>query len=114
MREAFTFEDGGRTYTCRVEASRASRAEAWWWFGVSGDAQRYAPFRAEAGDTEDAVRSRIVSYYGDLIERRAQPAAPRGHWHRRGNGASAGPADSSAVAAESGEPAVGGGGSAEP
>ena len=87
MREGFTFEEGGRTYTCRVERARAPRADAWWWFGVSGDAQRYAPFRAEPGDTEDAVRSRIVSYYGDLIERRAQPAAPRGHWHRRGNGA---------------------------
>ncbi len=60
-------------------------AEAWWWFGVSGDKQRYAPFRAVAGDTQYAIQSRISLYYRELMARRAMPAVP---WHRRGRPAS--------------------------
>jgi hypothetical protein len=42
MRGEFAFEDGGRFYTCHVEPRRAGRSsEAWWWFGVSDDANRY-------------------------------------------------------------------------
>lgn len=79
--EAFEFEDGGRTFTCRVEAPRASRPEAWWWFGVSTeDHHRYAPFQAAATDTESSVRSRIVAYYDDLLARRAAPATS--YWRR--------------------------------
>jgi len=82
MIAAFDFEDGGRMYTCSVEQARATRTEAWWWFGVSGDRQRYAPFRAGADDTQDSVRWRIVSFYGDLLTRRAMPAA-RYRWGYR-------------------------------
>ena len=73
---AFDFEDGGRRYSCRVEAPRAGM-DAWWWFDVSGDANRYAPFRAEASDTESSVRTRIVKYYEERL-------APREYTHRFG------------------------------
>ncbi len=80
----FQFEDGGRTYVCRVEQPRAGRTEAWWWFGVSGDQQRYAPFQAKKGDTRDAIKTRVVAYYAELLARRAAPPVPRHHWARRG------------------------------
>src|SRR5919201_686443 len=86
MIEAFQFEAGGRTYTCRVEALRRARPEAWWWFHVTGDGHRYAPFRAAADDSESDVRSRVVAYYEKLLVRRATPYTPR-HWSRRGQGA---------------------------
>jgi len=74
---AFEFEEGGRSYRCCVEGERSARAGAWWWFDVSGDNQRYAPFHPEPGDTKSSVRSRIVSYYNALLERRAMPPQPR-------------------------------------
>ena len=83
MVQAFDFEEGGRTFNCVVEPPRGSRTEAWWWFGVSGDGHRYAPFQAAAGDTESNVRSRIVTYYEQLVFRRSQPVQPRQHWARR-------------------------------
>lgn len=78
---AFEFEDGGRSYRCCVEGERA-RAGAWWWFQVSGDAQRYAPFHPEPDDTKHSVRERIVSYYNAILVRRAMPPQPR-HAGRR-------------------------------
>jgi hypothetical protein len=78
--QEFDFEEDSRTYTCRVE-KRNELAEAWWWFGVSGDKQRYAPFRAAPGDTRYAIQSRITLYYRQLLARRAMPAVP---WYRRG------------------------------
>lgn len=75
------FVDGGRTYRCRVETPSGPRAQAWWWFEVSGDQHRYAPFHAEGGDTENSVRSRIVTYYLQLLARRAEPVT---RWHNRG------------------------------
>lgn len=83
MSAAFQFDDGGRTYSCRVEKPRSGRTEAWWWFTVSGDQQRYAPFRAEADDTEATVRRRVLAYYAELLERRGRPAEARSHWARR-------------------------------
>jgi hypothetical protein len=80
MTKKFSFAAGDRKYTCRVE-SLAGRTEAWWWFEVSGDAQRYAPFQAARGDTEESVRTRIVSYYENMLVRRAEPARS---WHNRG------------------------------
>lgn len=74
---AFEFEDGGRLYRCCVEGGRSARMGAWWWFHVSGDAQRYAPFHPEPDDTKSSVRTRIVSYYNALLARRAMPPAPR-------------------------------------
>jgi hypothetical protein len=70
MTGAFDFVDGGRSYTCRVEEPHRGRAEAWWWFDVAGDRNRYAPFRADVGDTQASVRDRIVAYYEDRIARR--------------------------------------------
>src|SRR5829696_1850344 len=70
---ALQFVAGTRTYTCRIE--RVGAAAPWWWVDVSGDNARYAPFRAEADDTEDSVRERVVAYYEGLLERRAAPSA---------------------------------------
>ena len=84
---AFDFEDGGRRYSCRVEAPRAGM-DAWWWFDVTGERnERHAPFRAEATDTTDAIQARVVAYYDDLLARRAAPA--QGRWHQRGRPAAA-------------------------
>ncbi len=85
---AFDFEYDGRTYTCVVEQPRAARGQAWWWFQVSGDAHRYAPFHAGARDSRKSVQSRVVAYYTNLLARRAEPPAPRGHWARRQQGES--------------------------
>ena len=87
----FKFEEGGRTFTCHIEEPRAARADAWWWFGVSGDQHRYAPFTAAKGDTQDNVRTRVIAYYADLLARRAMPAEARGHWARRGKTAAPAP-----------------------
>ena len=81
-KRAFTFEDAGRTFNCRVEPLRPSGADAWWWFDVSTEQhQRHAPFRAEAGDSIDEVRARVVKYYDEMLARRAEPAPSR--WNRR-------------------------------
>lgn len=89
MIKAFDFEDDGRTYTCHVAESRAAGVGAWWWFSVSGDGHRYAPFHALASDTRTSVRSRIVAYYRNRLAHRSMPAAP--HWARRGKGATPAP-----------------------
>ena len=84
----FDFQHDGRAYACVVDQSRAVGGRAWWWFRVSGDAARYAPFCAAAGDTRQSVRSRIVAYYTNHLARRAAPPPVRGHWARRQQGAS--------------------------
>ena len=76
---AFEFEDGGRTYACRIEEPHQGRAEAWWWFGVAGDRHRYAPFRADVGDTPASVRARVVAYYEDRLATRGASG-----WQSRG------------------------------
>ena len=83
MTDAFEFENEGRKFTCTREAPRKARAEAWWWFDVSGDKNRYAPFQTSPEDTEAGVRERIIAYYVDLMERRSRPAVPRQHWANR-------------------------------
>lgn len=96
----FHFEEDGRTYTCSVEPPRGGRTEAWWWFAVSGDQQRYAPFQAATSDTKESVRSRIAAFYSELLVKRAEPAQPRHHWARRGNnGAAAAPTAAAPAAA---------------
>ena len=79
MTEAFGFTEGSRTYTCSAEARAGGRSERWWWFQVSGDRHRYAPFHADATDSPLDVRQRIVNYYDELLERRGLPpsAFPR-------------------------------------
>jgi murein DD-endopeptidase MepM/ murein hydrolase activator NlpD len=81
---SFSFIENERTYTCIREGLRGAQDDPWWWFSVSSDDRhRYAPFRAEPGDTEASVRPRVVAYYEDLLVRRAAPAEPR--WRGRGN-----------------------------
>ena len=79
VRPSFSFEDAGRIFACHVEHARTRDVAAWWWFTVSSDSHRYAPFHADAGDTEDSVRSRVVAYYDALISRRSAPRQP---WRR--------------------------------
>jgi hypothetical protein len=91
MTGGFTFEQGGRTYTCTTEKRKAEPAGTWWWFTVSSDSQRYAPFEAVAGDTQHSIKSRIVEYYEHRLWLRAQPAAPRQHFGRPGKPTAAKP-----------------------
>ena len=87
--EAFEFEHGGRTYTCSPEARAGGKKEIWWWFRVSGDAQRYAPFEVVAGESRDAVAKRVVEWHAALLERRSAPAvSPQAWWQRRKQAAS--------------------------
>ena len=83
MIRGFEFEEEGRTYVCKVESFRSTPDQGWWWFDVSGDRQRYAPFQAAPADTRTGVRERIVAYYANLLEARARPVEPRSHWGRR-------------------------------
>jgi len=102
---AFEFEDEGRTYRCSVEGGRVDAASAWWWFDVSGDNQRYAPFHPQIGDTKHSVRERIIGYYNALLVRRAMPPAPRyGHGRRPGQPA---PAETAAAPVADGTEAAG-------
>jgi hypothetical protein len=87
MIKGFEFEEGGRRYACTVEQRRTVPPESWWWFTVSGDQNRYAPFRTAAGDTQDAVRTRIVAYYIDRLERRSATTETRPHWSQRSRAA---------------------------
>ncbi|HEV7994126.1 MAG TPA: hypothetical protein VGP25_20025 [Gemmatimonadaceae bacterium] len=96
MIRGFEFEEDGRTYVCRVESRRATPDEGWWWFDVSGDRQRYAPFQAVSADTKNGVKARIVAFYANLLEARARPVEPRSHWSRRPKAAAA-PAEPSAA-----------------
>ena len=74
MIAAFEFTSDGRDYRCQVqERKNGQDRTAWWWFDVSGDRSRYAPFLAEPDDTESSVRERIVAYYDGVVERRGIP-----------------------------------------
>ncbi len=74
---SFEFEADGITYTCVREGPDRLMVDAWWWFSVSSaaDRQRYAPFRAEPGDTPENVQPRIVAWYKALLEKRATPSS---------------------------------------
>lgn len=82
MPESFVFAADGRTFTCSVETSAATRGEAWWWFTVTGDGQRYAAFRPTEGESRSSVQTRIAKYYADRLERIAAPPVKR--WSRGG------------------------------
>ncbi len=77
MREAFHFQVGWRTYSCHVERQPGSGTDAWWWFVVTGDGHRHAPFRAVASETQDSVRARILAYHSNHVARRDAPPVPR-------------------------------------
>jgi hypothetical protein len=90
MIKGFEFEHEERTYHCTVEPLRAhGGGDAWWWFNVSGDPNRYAPFHAAGSDTRDSVKTRIVEYYTNHLARRLAPPVPRGRWQRQGAPAAA-------------------------
>jgi len=90
--KGFDFEHDSKTYHCTVAPLRPQGDEAWWWFNVSGDPNRYAPFHAAKSDTRDSVRTRIVEYYANHIARRLAPPVPRGRWQKPAAAAAAAPA----------------------
>src|SRR5437763_16503340 len=77
------FKDGDRTFTCRAESSPATPGTLWWWMSVTGESQRYAAFRAEPGDTQADLRTRILAYYAQLLVDRARPREIRTGWGQR-------------------------------
>jgi hypothetical protein len=82
--EPFEFEHGGRRFTCHTGARAGGTKEVWWWFEVSGDAQRYAAFQAGAEDTQQSVEQRIIAFHDAMLERRASvPAGNQPWWQRR-------------------------------
>jgi hypothetical protein len=89
MIKGFDFEHESKTYHCSVEPLRAQGGQAWWWFNVSGDPNRYAPFHAAGNDTRESVRTRIIEYYTNHLARRLAPPVPRGRWQRQEQGAPA-------------------------
>ena len=77
------FTDADRTFTCRAESSPATPGTLWWWMSVTGEKQRWAAFRTEAGDTAPTLRPRILAYYAQLLADRARPPLFRAHWSQR-------------------------------
>lgn len=77
----FTFEADDRTFVCQIEGR--SHLRQWWWFTVSGEAHRFAPFQPSAEDTVASVQFRILSYYRELVARRALVLDPRDAWELR-------------------------------
>ena len=95
--QEFSFVDRGRTFQCRVAASRVTGPDPWWWFEVSTEQhQRHAPFRADPDDTYDVVQQRMVAYYDNLLERRAAPVVKK--WSR--------PAPQAAAASDEGSDVI--------
>lgn len=77
------FRDGERVFTCRAASSPATPGTVWWWISVTGESQRYAAFRVEAGDTPPNLQPRILAYYEQLLADRARPREIRSHWANR-------------------------------
>lgn len=82
--QGFTFEHGGRTYTCTKEKRTVAPVGWWWWFAVTSDQQRYAVFEVADNDTEKSVKKRITDYYENLLRVRALPPEARHHFSRPG------------------------------
>ena len=101
MIKDFSFEDDDRTYDCTVEERKAPPAGHWWWFAVTGDAQRYAPFEAASSDTQKSVKARVIAYYTKLLFARSQPVEPKQHWARRGRPPASAKIAADAAAADS-------------
>ena len=83
MIKGFEFVDSGRSYNCTVEMRNGAEDDAWWWFAVSGDGQRYAPFRAAKDDTRGTVQDRIVQFYTNRLFQLTQPTQRGSHWGKR-------------------------------
>jgi hypothetical protein len=87
---AFSFVHDQRTYTCCPEPIEGDHGEIWWWFTVTHDRNRYAPFLAHPRDTRASTQARIVAYYANHLAHRA-PDNRGGHWARRGKAPGAKP-----------------------
>jgi hypothetical protein len=83
MIAAFTFEHGGRKYSCAAERRPGALEGTWWWFAVSYDQNRYAPFEASRDDSQTSVRERIIAFYERRLWARAQPPEPRNAFSHR-------------------------------
>lgn len=79
----FTFDADDRTFACQIELARTDGAQPWWWFTVTGESHRFAPFQADVDDTRDSVQMRVLSYYRGLVARRALPLDQRSAWELR-------------------------------
>lgn len=77
-----TFEDNGRTLTCRSASSPATPGTSWWWVEVSGESQRYAAFRTQEDDTPENLRPRVIAYYEQLLAGRLRPREFQTRWGR--------------------------------
>lgn len=89
MIAAFSFFHDNRTYNCYPERREGEQSEMWWWFTVTHDQNRYAPFLARPSDTRASTQSRIVAYYANHLAHRqmsdqqryrgrgGRPAAPK-------------------------------------
>ena len=82
MLAPFTFEADDRTFACHIEGGE-THVSQWWWFTVSGESHRFAPFQPSADDTVESVRSRVLSYYRDLVARRSLSLNQREAWELR-------------------------------
>lgn len=91
MIQGFEFNDAGRAYSCTVE-ERKGAGESWWWFAVSGDGQRYAPFVAAKSDTRATVQERVVAFYLNRLFQLSQPTRRGAHWGKRPGAPAANPA----------------------
>jgi hypothetical protein len=81
--DAVQFDDVGRTFTCERASSPATPGTLWWWVSVSGEAQRYAAFRAEPDDTPATLQPRVLAYYAQILADRARPRITRPTWAQR-------------------------------
>ena len=104
MLKAFEFTDAHRQYSCTVEFLKGTD-EAWWWFAVSQDSQRYAPFRAAPGDTRASVQERIVAFYTNRLFQLAQPPRRGAQFGARLGRPPAAKPDAAGAPVVSGEPA---------
>lgn len=100
---AVQFDDVGRTFTCEKGSSPATPGTLWWWVSVSGEAQRYAAFRAEAGDTAANIRPRVLAYYAQLLADRERPRITRPTWAQRKPAAAADAGTAAAAPKPAGE-----------
>jgi hypothetical protein len=70
MLDEFQFEADERVFSCYVATLGRKSEESWWWFSVSGDSNRYAPFRRLTSDTPaDVQRARGFNSATDSLRR---------------------------------------------
>lgn len=100
MIKGFEFEHESRHYICTIEERKGAPSDSWWWFSVSGDAQRYAPFRTAKDDSMASVSQRVVKFYADRLFALSQPTERGSHWGKRNNSGAAKAAAVKAAAAK--------------